>query len=182
MVQGQYLLGQLEDVERSRYASIGRRIGAFAVDAAAMSVLVVLIGFAVFTAGEALAEPLVLLITVIFWAWSIQLLYFTGFEWLWKGYTPGKRLFGIRVMDLDGRPPDFITAFTRNVVRVLDFALFGYGVALLVIVGSRRMQRMGDMVAQTVVVAPEWASSPEPLAPRVAGTPVPGAPPGRTHI
>lgn len=162
MFQGQFLLERLHTVQRQRYASIGRRTGAFAIDAAIMGGLLVLLAVVLVGAARDFLSPLVLFATLFFWAWSLQLIYFTGFEYFWSGQSPGKRLLGLRVVDLDAHSPDFITTFTRNVVRVLDFAMLFYAAALLVIMASRRRQRVGDMVAQTVVLGPEATQATRP--------------------
>lgn len=149
--QGQAILQVLNRVERSRFATIPQRMAAFLVDAVLLSVLIVGLYWAVSLLSP-VADPFILFVTFLFWAWSLQLFYFTLMEYLWKGYTPGKRLVGIRVADRNGPRLDFITVFTRNVVRIFDFVAFGYVVALIVMAASERLQRPGDMVADTVVV------------------------------
>lgn len=148
----QGILQRLQAVERTRYAGPGRRTAAFLVDAALMTILLATVVALVYAGGSALADPVVLFLGVFFWAFTIQVLYFTVFEYYWKGQSPGKRLLGLRVLELNDRPPDFITAFTRNTVRLLDFVLVGYLVSLLLIASSPRAQRIGDRIADTVVV------------------------------
>lgn len=151
IAQGQNILQQLHAAERTRFATVGQRVGAFSIDASVILALVVALYYGIsFLAG--IADPFVLFLTFLFWAWSTQLFYFTLFEYFWKGYTPGKRVVGIRVADRNGRPLDFITVFTRNVVRILDFVAFAYVPALIVMTRSQRVQRPGDMVADTVVL------------------------------
>jgi uncharacterized RDD family membrane protein YckC len=149
--QAEYLLEHLELQERERFASIARRVGAFAIDGGFMFVVMVALGLLLFSA-RGLFSNTILVLTLLYWAWSIQLIYFTLFEYFWKGQTPGKRWTGIRTVTLDGDRPDFITVFTRNVVRVLDFALLFYFFSLLSMMAGRRVQRIGDMVADTVVM------------------------------
>src|SRR5262245_7873833 len=46
--------------------------------------------------------------------------YFTFFEWLWRGQTPGKRWLKLRVIREDGRPIGFFEAMIRNLLRNFD--------------------------------------------------------------
>ena len=88
----------------------------------------------------------VLLQFIIFWG------YYTLFEYLWSGQTPGKRLVKIRVLRLDGNPIGFVEAFLRNLVRPIDFLPSGYGLGLVVMFCNEKTRRLGDWAAGTVVV------------------------------
>ncbi len=68
------------------------------------------------------------------------------------GQSLGKMAFGLRVVGPDGAAPTRVALLTRNVLRVLDVAL---ALPLLTVLISPLRQRVGDMVAGTVVVAPE---------------------------
>jgi uncharacterized RDD family membrane protein YckC len=78
--------------------------------------------------------------------------YAVALEWFWHGQTVGKRLLGLRVMDLTGLELKFGQIAIRNLLRAVDslplFYLVG-GVATLI---SRRSQRLGDLAANTVVI------------------------------
>lgn len=80
-------------------------------------------------------------------------------EWLWNGQTVGKRLLGLRVMDERGlalRPGQVVL---RNLMRVVDsLPLFLYFAGGLAAVLSPRCQRLGDLVAGTIVVRTVRAS------------------------
>src|SRR4029450_12404864 len=56
--------------------------------------------------------------------------YFLGFEWLWRGQTPGKRLAGVRVVRLDGTGIGLVEAAVRNVVRLVESLTMAAGVSL----------------------------------------------------
>lgn len=159
----QGILQRLQAVERTRYAGLGRRTAAFLVDAVLMTMVLASVVALVYAGGAAFADPVVLFLGVFFWAFMIQVLYFTVFEYYWKGQTPGKRLLGLRVLELNERPPDFITVFTRNTVRLIDFVLLGYLVSLLLIASGPRAQRIGDRIADTVVVREVPAPPPQPI-------------------
>jgi uncharacterized RDD family membrane protein YckC len=78
--------------------------------------------------------------------------YFAIFEAVWTGQTPGKRLVGLRVIDVSGRPISVYAAILRNAVRVVDQVPGIYGFAILSVLVTRRQQRLGDLAAGTVVV------------------------------
>lgn len=78
--------------------------------------------------------------------------YYLCFELLWSGQTPGKRMFGLRVLREGGRPIDFSASALRNLVRSIDFLPFGYGLGLLVLFADPYARRLGDLAAGTLVV------------------------------
>lgn len=104
---------------------------------------------------------LALLILLVFLIWSS---YFVVFEWAWRGQTPGKRWLKLRVIREDGRPVTFWDVAARNLLRIFDmqfwFVIPFYSIGLISIFLSRRDQRIGDMVAGTVVVREREAQAP----------------------
>ncbi|MCU0625765.1 MAG: stage II sporulation protein M [Gemmatimonadaceae bacterium] len=79
--------------------------------------------------------------------------YYVFCEATFDGQTPGKRLLGLRVVRLGGGGVDAGTSAARNLVRVLDQQPgFLYAVGLLASLFNRNNQRLGDMVAGTIVV------------------------------
>lgn len=99
--------------------------------------------------------------------WFVLAFFYGGvFEAYWNGQTPGKRLVGIRVLTIDGRPINGVQAVLRNVLRMADmlpflFAEVGllglYQVGLWTMIGNGRFQRLGDLVCGTMVVVEERA-------------------------
>ena len=87
--------------------------------------------------------------------------YFAFFEWMWNGQTPGKRWLKLRVIREDGRPVTFWEASVRNLLRTFDMmpAPF-YSIGLISVFISSSDQRVGDMVAGTVVVREREAEAP----------------------
>lgn len=151
---------------------VGRRMGAFFVD----SVVV----FAVFYAGirvfgndPGVGTPAVVLGFFLWFVFSVfgftPLLVLYGFSPRWYftavaiwavygtvaegafGQTPGKRFFDIVVTNEEGEPCSVRAAGTRNLLRVVD-GLFFYGLGLMVLAVTTRRQRLGDLLADTVVV------------------------------
>lgn len=103
--------------------------------------------------------------------------YFVFFEALSDGQTPGKKMFGLRVVQDGGYSISFGASAVRNLVRVLDAQPgFFYFVGMASAIFSRTSKRVGDIVAGTIVVherVPEFA-------PAVAGQRLP-APRGQAH-
>ncbi len=107
------------------------------------------------------------------WAIGITLLivfllqwgYFALFEAFGNGRTPGKRVAHIRVIHQSGRGINFVEALARNLVRFVDAAPSFYAVGVVAMFLSKRSQRLGDMVAGTLVVrdrevdSPNWSES-----------------------
>jgi uncharacterized RDD family membrane protein YckC len=78
--------------------------------------------------------------------------YFILFEWLLSGQTPGKRLVGIRVIKVGGYALRFLDVLLRNLMRFVDFLPVFYGVGAASLLATSRCQRLGDLVAGTLVV------------------------------
>jgi uncharacterized RDD family membrane protein YckC len=78
--------------------------------------------------------------------------YHVAFEILNHGRTPGKRAMGLRVTNVDGRPVRFWQSMVRNVLRIVDIVPSTYLVGAVVILVTKKNQRVGDFVAGTLVV------------------------------
>ncbi|UCE37512.1 MAG: DUF1614 domain-containing protein [Thermoplasmata archaeon] len=152
-----HIIRELNRVERRLYATSSQRIVAFLID---ISIIIgIMIPF-LYVGGVAglydLTDLRVLLMSIwfiafIMWLWVAQVVYFTIFEGAF-GHTPGKRLVGIKVATDERGKCGFMDAFTRNVVRLLDMTMFIYAVSLLLMSRYPKSQRIGDMVANTVVL------------------------------
>lgn len=73
-------------------------------------------------------------------------------EIVFNGRTLGKMATRIRVTMADGSPITPGAALTRNLLRVPDFMPSMYLVGLLAIFFTEKQQRLGDLVANTVVI------------------------------
>ena len=99
--------------------------------------------------------------------------YWTLFELLWSGQTPGKRIMGIRVIQFNGLPVNFPALRIRNLFRLTDaFFPFQYAVGFGMLIFTQHTQRLGDLVAGTLVVKEKkaieasrfrWKKKVEPL-------------------
>ncbi len=74
------------------------------------------------------------------------------FELRWHGQTPGKRLLQLRVVTASGTPARAGHLLLRNALRLVDFLPFGYFFGLSSAFASSQNQRIGDLVAGTLVV------------------------------
>jgi uncharacterized RDD family membrane protein YckC len=150
-------------------ASIGNRFIACAIDhiiqlLAAFGLVIgfwMIAGFADF--GDRLSNApkwvIAILVVLIFLLMSG---YFAFFEWIWNGQTPGKRWLKLRVIREDGRPIGFFEAMIRNLLRNFDMMPSPpfYSVGLISVFITDRDQRIGDLVAGTVVVREREAEAP----------------------
>jgi len=86
--------------------------------------------------------------------------YHVFFEVRFQGRSPGKRMCGLRVVDSRGLPVTFQQSFVRNIVRVVDSTPVFYGAGALVSLLDRWSRRLGDIVADTLVIEELAASDP----------------------
>jgi len=78
--------------------------------------------------------------------------YFSLFEGLWNGQTPGKKASSLRVRMVDGSPVSFSAALYRNLLRPADMLPIAYLVGFVAMFTNEKSQRIGDLAAGTVVV------------------------------
>ena len=82
---------------------------------------------------------------------GFALLYYLLFEGL-AGTTFGKLCCGLRIIRADGHRVGIIAALLRNILRPLDYLLAGLIVGILVMEKRQWHQRLGDIVARTLVM------------------------------
>ena len=152
-------------------AGPGSRLGAFLID---LVIRMGLFGAALFislTAGLFVISLSLASLLVVYFA--LDWLYFTLCEGFLRGQTPGKKMFGLRVIHEAGYPISPWEATVRNFVRAMDAApyLLGgrlslgvYGVAWLTMLVTGRFRRLGDLAGQTIVVQERTVKVPrEPI-------------------
>lgn len=74
------------------------------------------------------------------------------FEIVLSGQSPGKRIMKIKVVKMNGTPPDFGSYLLRWVFRLMDIVFFTGSVALITILINGKGQRLGDIAAGTTVI------------------------------
>ncbi len=170
-----------------RVAGPFRRFMAFVLDLIVLlflgfvaSLIMGLIGFlAQFSGGSGAAQAVtgtvagLLLASAFFVFWF----YTAVMETFWNGQTLGKMGMKLRTLSTNGEAIDGVQALLRNFFRLIDvspflsgFVLFGAGfggsgvfpsfmVGLIAMLVSRKFQRVGDLVAGTIVVHEQkgWA-------------------------
>ena len=82
----------------------------------------------------------------------IEWLYPVYFELFHNGKTPGKSMMGLFVAQENASPVTPASSLIRNLLRFVDFLPFAYGFGLICILSNNRFQRIGDIVAGTVVL------------------------------
>lgn len=171
-------------------ADIGSRFLAILIDSLIQGVIFVLILIAVVLVGSQLSavnlpRPVndalaILLILVLF---LVEFGYFLFLEIFMNGQTPGKRLFHLRVIRENGYPLSAVDSIIRNLVRIIDFFPFAYGIGVITMFSNKRAKRLGDFAAATIVVkmrdevrlaqilpaTPAGAPAPLNAPPRVVG-------------
>ena len=82
----------------------------------------------------------------------LEWFYPVAFELTARAATPGKQVFGLKVVMDNGLPVTPAASMTRNLLRVADFLPLAYGFAIVSILVRRDCKRLGDIAAGTLVV------------------------------
>jgi uncharacterized RDD family membrane protein YckC len=130
-----------------RPAGLSARFNAFALD----FLVRILIGYAAFLVAIPLMGRFSLGLMAVL-AFLLEWFYPVVFELSRSGATPGKSMFGIKVVMDNGLPITPAASFTRNLLRVADFLplLFGAGIVSMLL--RQDSKRLGDLAAATIVV------------------------------
>lgn len=107
------------------------------------------------TIGVALVFILYFLVD---WGYAIFL------EGLWNGQTVGKKVFGLRVIQESGVRISWLQAVLRNLARPVDRLPVFYLVGGLAALFTPSQQRLGDLLAGTVVIRERRLKIPASLA------------------
>lgn len=136
-------------------ASKARLIAGFIDDIVAFALMMLAVGL--------VPEDFPLVKALLFFL--VYLAYFIVLEALWSR-TLGKFLQGLVVRRLDGSPCDWGAALIRGVLRVIEVnpLLLGGLPAGIAIITTERKQRIGDLLAGTVVVSNKLVWKSEPAA------------------
>ncbi len=97
-----------------------------------------------YTGDSPQATALLLLIQLVSW------LYFAAFESSPWQATPGKKVLGLRVTNLEGKRLSFIRASGRYFGKIISWLLFGIGFALAGF--TQKKQALHDMLAGCLVL------------------------------
>lgn len=135
-----------------RLAGPFRRLPALLIDWAIIGAAFFIISFitlltvGVFVSGGMAVAIMALAFFALYW-------FYCGiFETYMNGQTPGKRLTGLRVLTTEGQPINAMQAITRNLFRGADLLPYMPCLGVIVMSLNSRSQRLGDLVAGTMVV------------------------------
>ncbi len=122
--------------------------------------VLVLIGLLSGFVGESIGNG-VFLLAMFLLSWF----YNVFFEMSSKSATPGQRTMGLKVASVTGGPVRLPQSIIRNLLRIVDFMPGAYLFGLVCCLFTDRFQRLGDLVADTVVVyaEPKVKSTPPAL-------------------
>ena len=142
-------------------AGLGSRFLALLLDWVIQGVIATALVFALLAGapddGPGLAQALIVLLLFV-----VLFGYPAASETLWRGRTVGKLALGLRVVTTEGAPVRFRHAAIRAALGLVDFYLTAGAGAVLSVLFTRRNQRLGDLVAGTIVLR-ERTGLPAPL-------------------
>ena len=108
-------------------------------------------------------------------ATSAILVFYIGYQVLFEvaggGRTPGKRASGLRVVTDSGGSVGLRASLIRNLMRLIEGLPLSYLPAMISVAATRNNQRLGDLLAGTIVVR-----EPQKAPAVVAGPPLPSLP------
>jgi uncharacterized RDD family membrane protein YckC len=144
-------------------AGPGKRGSAYAVDFLLRASIVALTTIVGFFLGMPLGLSGGTMMGTFLVAWfATTWLYCALFESFMHGQTPGKKMMKLRVLRTNGTPIGWFEAFGRNLLLGADgWVLLGAGpafafrlntVGLISMCSTRRLQRLGDVLFDTMVV------------------------------
>lgn len=129
-------------------ASVWVRGIAFVIDLA----IIVIVSLILWGIEAWIFSPKGMEIALYFTLLPFILLYSLAFEQLNNGQSIGKLALRLRVIRIDGEKTNFLDYFMRWMFRALDIYFSLGSVATLGIISSTNSQRIGDLLANTVVV------------------------------
>jgi uncharacterized RDD family membrane protein YckC len=130
------------------YADIFQRAVATIIDQILISIVIgILFVAGVVSTGASIGA----IFTVVGISYVLWIIYYTYFEGT-SGQTIGKRVMNIRTISADGGQLSMAQAFVRNILRIVDYLPTLYILGIILFFVTSEHQRIGDMVAGTVVV------------------------------
>lgn len=141
-----------------RLSGLGSRATAMIIDQVLLTVVNIVLVFAlvfilesdfIFSVGGYPGWIIAVWVLVLF---IINVGYFFFSEYFFNGKTIGKNIIGIRVIQENGHSITLLSAFIRNLLRVIDMLPTGYFVGMILVFLNSKHKRLGDMAAGTIVV------------------------------
>ncbi|MCL2767076.1 MAG: RDD family protein, partial [Peptococcaceae bacterium] len=132
-------------------AGIGSRTAAIIIDTIILGLVSLLVITPLLINYYYVEQDAAIVIVITLTAF-VNLGYFTLFELLLRGQTPGKRLLKIRVVKTNGSPASAGAIIMRNLLRIIDQLPAFYMVGITAVFFNPQERRIGDLVAGTMVV------------------------------
>jgi uncharacterized RDD family membrane protein YckC len=137
---------------RLRVAGPLLRAGAYAIDLLIRGALMAVVSLVAMASGMVVGDRVGFGLLALF-GFVMEWFYPMVFEAGRRGATPGKRLVGLRVVQVNGSPAGWGQVFVRNILRWVDaMPVMTYGFGMASCLATRRFQRLGDLAAGTVVI------------------------------
>ncbi len=141
-----------------QYAGAGARFLASLIDGLLLGVVSVLIVIPFALQGKNSNSSLIQGLSLL-----INLGYFVYFQGR-TGQTLGKKVMGIKVVDVNGNKPSYFTFFLRELIgKAISSLIFGIG--YLMILWDKQKQGLHDKIATTYVVKVS-STAPNPVQPQ----------------
>ncbi|HVM09736.1 MAG TPA: RDD family protein [Acidimicrobiales bacterium] len=146
-------------------AGVGSRLVAGLIDVAVQAALLLAVLFGAgavaatgLDAGGLGAAVFYVLVFLVTFGYPI------AFESLWRGRTLGKAALGLRVVTVEGAPVRFRHAAIRSILSLIDWFSTQGVVGITSLLVTKRNQRIGDLVAGTIVLRERSAAkAPRPI-------------------
>ena len=122
---------------------------AFTVDLMLRGIILMLLSIGLSVVGNFGMGLFLIIVFLLEWFYPVL------FEVYRQGETPGKRMFGLRVLNDNGTPVGWGPSLVRNLLRAVDFLPSFYGFGLVSMLLNRDFKRLGDLAAGTIVVYQE---------------------------
>ena len=126
-------------------AGVGVRTYAFVIDLLIRAVIVFTAAILFNFMGDFGMGLFLILLFLVEWFYPVI------YE-VYKGATPGKSTFKLRVVYDNGLPISFAGSLTRNLFRFVDILPFAYAIGAACITLNKQNKRLGDMIAGTTVI------------------------------
>src|SRR3989440_5741742 len=133
-------------------AGIGSRFLAQIIDSLIITVILIAITILAAALGGVFGSGELAILVEVILGFILLAGYFLVSEAAWNGQTLGKRSARLRVVGDHGEPLTIAQAAIRNLVRIVDFLPFFYGIGMLTLFINGRGKRLGDFAAGTLVV------------------------------
>lgn len=149
------------------HAGIGSRAAALLIDAVVVLTVQVAVSIGAFAAFDVLPGPeWVAVSSLLILNFLIVFGYPTLFEVAFGGRSLGKMALGLRVVTVEGAPVGFRHAAIRSAFMLVDFFVTAGAGAVITAAVTPRSQRLGDLVAGTVVLRQRYAGRSQARATR----------------